>query len=112
MVHFLEVNDPDFYKEGIRLLHDCWTKSVNVGGDSVENKLARFSEIDSFYLRPWIYQSPLVFTISVSYGIGTIRTRINLVIFSEVKLVSTNPTKRPKPTMTTSYSLSIVFMCI
>ena len=24
-----------FYTEGIRLLHDCWTKCVNVGGDCV-----------------------------------------------------------------------------
>ena len=31
--HFLRVQNGAFYTEGICLLHDCWTKCVNVGGD-------------------------------------------------------------------------------
>ena len=34
--HFLRDQNGAFYTEGIRLLHDCWTKCVNVGGDYVE----------------------------------------------------------------------------
>lgn len=28
--HFLEVLDANFYKEGIVMLHDSWTKFINV----------------------------------------------------------------------------------
>ena len=31
--HFLWDQNVAFYTEGIRLLHDHWTKRVNVGGD-------------------------------------------------------------------------------
>ncbi|XP_028270394.1 histone-lysine N-methyltransferase SETMAR-like [Parambassis ranga] len=34
--HFLEVQNADFYTEGIRMLHERWTKCVNVGGDYIE----------------------------------------------------------------------------
>ena len=34
--HFLRDQNGAFYTEGIRLLHDCWTKCVNIGGDYVE----------------------------------------------------------------------------
>ena len=34
--HFLRDQNGTFYTEGIRLLHDRWTKCVNVGGDYVE----------------------------------------------------------------------------
>ena len=37
--HFLRDQNGAFYTEGIRLLHDCWTKCVNVGGDYVEKLL-------------------------------------------------------------------------
>ena len=37
--HFLRDQNGAFYKEGIRLLHDCWTKCVNVVGDYVEKWL-------------------------------------------------------------------------
>ena len=33
--HFLRAQNGAFYTEGIRLLHDSWTKCVNVGGDYV-----------------------------------------------------------------------------
>ena len=36
--HFLRDKNGAFYAEGIRLLHDRWTKCVNVGGDYVDNK--------------------------------------------------------------------------
>lgn len=39
VVHFLGVKDANFCKEGIRMLHDHCTKSVNVGGDSLANVL-------------------------------------------------------------------------
>lgn len=54
---FLEVQHINFNQERIHLHHNCWTKCVNVEGDYVENKCARFSDIDSFYLRPLTYQS-------------------------------------------------------
>ena len=31
--HILKNQNGTFYTDGIRLLHDCWTKCVNVGGD-------------------------------------------------------------------------------
>ena len=34
--HFLDTQDADFYKDGIRMLHDRWTKCVNLRGDYVE----------------------------------------------------------------------------
>ena len=34
--HFLRDQNGATYAEEIRLLHDCWTKCVNVGGDCVE----------------------------------------------------------------------------
>ena len=34
--HFLRDQIDDFHTEGIRLLHDRWTKFVNVGGDYVD----------------------------------------------------------------------------
>ena len=34
--HFLRDQNGAFYTEGIRLLHDHWTKCVNVGGDYAE----------------------------------------------------------------------------
>ena len=37
--HFLRDHNDTFYKEGIPLLHDHWTKCVNVGGDYVEKLL-------------------------------------------------------------------------
>ena len=36
---FLGTQNGAFYTEGIRLLHDGWTKCVNVGGDYVEKLL-------------------------------------------------------------------------
>ena len=60
MDHFLRDHNGAFYTEGIHLLHDRWTKCVNVGGDYVENDCIWFSITDSFYLRSRTYQSPLV----------------------------------------------------
>ena len=34
--HFLRAQNGTVYTEGIRLLHDRWTKCVNAGGDYVE----------------------------------------------------------------------------
>ena len=34
--HFLRNQNGAFYTKGICLLHDRWTKCVNVGGDYVE----------------------------------------------------------------------------
>ena len=34
--HFLRDQNGAFYTEGIRLLHDRWTKCVNIGEDYVE----------------------------------------------------------------------------
>ena len=34
--HFLRNQNGAFYTEGIHLLHDGWTKCVNVGGDYIE----------------------------------------------------------------------------
>lgn len=44
--YFLRVQDTDFYKDVICMLHYCWAKCVNIGGDNFE-KCARFSKIDS-----------------------------------------------------------------
>lgn len=51
--HFLEVQDADFYTEGICMLHDSWNKFVNLEGNYVvkTNELG-FSKIESFHLRP------------------------------------------------------------
>ena len=46
---FLRDQNGAFYTEGICLLHDRWTKCVNIGGEN-----------DSFYLRPRTNQLPLV----------------------------------------------------
>ena len=35
--HFLRDQNGVFFTERTRLLHDCWTKCVNVRGDYVEN---------------------------------------------------------------------------
>ena len=57
--HFLSDQNDVFYTEGIRLLHDHWTKCVNVGGDYVK-------QITAIYFlkpppsRPLTYQSILV----------------------------------------------------
>ena len=37
--HFLRALNGTFYTEGIHLLHDRWTKCVNVGEDYVEKLL-------------------------------------------------------------------------
>ena len=37
--HFLRAQNGAFYAEAILLLHDRWTKCVNVGGDYVEKWL-------------------------------------------------------------------------
>ena len=39
MDHVLMDQNGAFYTEGIRLLHDRWTKCVNVGGDYMEKLL-------------------------------------------------------------------------
>ncbi|XP_059804841.1 dehydrogenase/reductase (SDR family) member 7Cb isoform X2 [Hypanus sabinus] len=48
-----------FWRSRFRMLHDHWTKCVNVEGTMLKNKCARFSKIDS-YLRPRTYQSSLI----------------------------------------------------
>ena len=60
--YFLSDKDSGFYAEGIRMLHDRWTKCVSVEGDYVENKCVYSLIIDSFYLGARTYQSPLVYT--------------------------------------------------
>ena len=35
--HFMNDQNGTFYTEGINLLHDRWTKCVNIGGNCVEN---------------------------------------------------------------------------
>ena len=34
--HFLRDQNDTIYKEGIYLLHECWIKYVNVGGDPTQ----------------------------------------------------------------------------
>ena len=55
--HFLR--DQNDATEGNCLLHDRWTKCVNVGVDYGEQLLYLIFKTDSFYLRPWTYQSHL-----------------------------------------------------
>ena len=54
VVNTVEQNDV-FYRERIRLLHDLWTKCVNVGGEYVETLLHMIFKTDSFYLRSRTY---------------------------------------------------------
>ncbi len=37
--HFLEVQDIDFNQKEIHMLHDCWFKCLNAGGDHDEKYL-------------------------------------------------------------------------
>lgn len=56
---FWRSKTPKKHKKQICLLHGRWSTYVKVGGDNFKNNCARFSEIDSFFLRSWTYQPPL-----------------------------------------------------